>query len=157
MAVLCPETRVRELLAYAQIIIQLAQSHGGTGWLAYDRRFRQQVAAGTPLCWVEINPSLLSATVLGSAPAPGGRNCPLCLSWNHGRVECTLGSLNASGTEPKKASPRYRSYSAPGEYCCRFNSGSCPNSAENCRFLHSCSSCGKTGHPASECNKSPTA
>ena len=36
MAVLSPEARVRDLVAYAQIIIQLARSHGGSGWLAYD-------------------------------------------------------------------------------------------------------------------------
>ena len=151
VAVLCLEGRVRELLAYAQIIIQLARSHGGTGWLAYDRRFRQQIAAGTPLCWSDINPSLLSATVLGSAPAPGGSNCPLCLSWDHGRAECALGSLNTGRAEPKKTSVRYRPYSVSGEFCRRFNAGSCPNTTESCRFLHACSSCSKPGHPASDC------
>ena len=135
MAILCPQGRVRELLAYAQIIIQLARSHGGgKGWIAYDWRFRQQVAAGMPLCWSEINPSLLSATVLGSAPAPGCRNCPLCLSWDHGRDECALGSLNTGGAKPKKTSGRYRPYSVPGGFCRRFNAGSCPNTTESCRL-----------------------
>ena len=77
MAVLSPDAQVCDLVAYAQIIIQLAWSHGGNGWLAYDRRFRQQLAAGTPLKWNEINPSLLSATVLGAPPFPSGHNCPL--------------------------------------------------------------------------------
>ena len=98
VVVLCPDSRTHELLAYGQIIIQLGRSHGGAVWLAYNRRFRQQVAAGTPLSWAEINPSLLSATVLGSAPALSGRNCPLCLSWDHGRADCTLASLVPQST-----------------------------------------------------------
>ena len=66
MAVLSLDARVRNLVAYAQIFIQLARSHKGSGWLAYDRQFCQQLAAGTALKWNKINPSLLSVTVLGS-------------------------------------------------------------------------------------------
>ena len=150
VVVLCPYSRTRELLAYGQIIIQLARSHGGTGWLAYDCRFRQQVAAGTPLSWTEINPLLLAATVLGSAPAPSGRNC---LSWDHGRTDCALASLAPQSTEGRRAPVRQRPYSLPGEYCRRFNAGSCPNTSESCRFLHACSSCAKAGHPTSDCKE----
>ena len=116
VVVLCPDSRMHELLAYGQIIIQLARSHGGEGWLTYDRRFCQQVAAGTPLSWAKINSSLLSATVLGSAPAPSGRNCPLCLSWDHGRADCTLASLVPQSTNGRRAPVRQRPYSLPGEY-----------------------------------------
>ena len=163
MAVLSPDARVRDLVAYAQIIVQLARSHGGSGWLAYDRRFRQQLAAGTPLKWNEINPSLLSATVLGAPPFPSGRSCPLCLSWDHTRTDCALASLSPQSTDSRRTTGRQRPYWVPREYCRRFNSGSCPNSSETCRFLHACSTCGKSGHPASECKepnvkkKAPTA
>ena len=153
VAVLCPDSRTRELLAYGQIIIQLARSHRGTGWLVYDRRFCQQVAAGTPLSWAKINPSFLTATVLGSAPAPSGRNCQLCLSWDHGRADCALASLAPQSTKGRRAPVRQRPYSLPGEYCCRFNACSCPNTSESCRFLHACSSGAKAGHPASDCKE----
>ncbi len=39
----------RELVAYTQIVIDLARKHGGHGWLAYDARFHQQISAGSPL------------------------------------------------------------------------------------------------------------
>ena len=39
-----PETRA--LLAYAQIIVDMARKHDGTGWLAYDTHFRAQLFAG---------------------------------------------------------------------------------------------------------------
>ena len=147
VAVLCPDSRTHELLAYGQIIIQLGR------WLAYNRRFRQQVAAGTPLSWAEINPLLLSATVLGSAPALSGRNCPLCLSWDHGRADCTLASLVSQSTNGRRAPVRQRPYSLPGEYCRCFNAGSCPNTSESCRFLHACPTCAKAGRPTSDCKE----
>ena len=41
VVVLCPDSRTHELLAYGQIIIQLARSHGREGWLTYDCRWPQ--------------------------------------------------------------------------------------------------------------------
>ena len=109
MAVLSPDARVHDLVAYAQIIIQLARSHGGSGWLAYDRQIRQQLAAGTPLKWNDINPSLLSVTVLGAPPFPSGRNCPLCLLWDHTRTDCALASLFPQSTDSKRTTGRLMS------------------------------------------------
>uniref|UniRef100_A0A1X7UQ12 Uncharacterized protein n=1 Tax=Amphimedon queenslandica TaxID=400682 RepID=A0A1X7UQ12_AMPQE len=102
VAVLVPDPRLRELVAYGQIVIELAQSYGGSGWLEYDRQFRQQVAAGVPLNWSEIDPSLMSATMLGAAPARGSRNYPLCLSWDHDGADCTLASLDQQGKAPSR-------------------------------------------------------
>ena len=99
----------------------------------------------------------------GRPPFPSGRNCPLCLSWDHTRTDCALASLFPQSTDSKRTTGQQRLYWVPGEYCRRFNSGSYPNSSEACRFLHACSTCGKLGHPASECkepkvkNKAPTA
>lgn len=54
----------RYLVIYAQIIVQFAQCHGGTGWLINDQLFWQQAAMGgranTP--WRKMNNSSLSAT-----------------------------------------------------------------------------------------------
>ena len=150
VAVRVPDPRLRELVAYGQIVIQLARSHGGSGWLEYDRWFRQQVAAGAPLSWSEINSSLMSATVLGSGPGKGAGNCPLCLSWNHERADCALASLDQPGRQPARSKPYSRS---PVDICRKFNAGVCPNSFDRCRFLHACSTCSKTGHPAAECKE----
>ena len=47
LAVSVNDRKAKELTAYSQIVIQLAQRHGGRGWLSYDRLFRQQAAAGS--------------------------------------------------------------------------------------------------------------
>ena len=47
IAVSVEDRRAQHLAAYAQLIIHLSQRHGGRGWLAYDRLFRQQAAAGS--------------------------------------------------------------------------------------------------------------
>uniref|UniRef100_A0A1X7SLT9 Cleavage and polyadenylation specificity factor subunit 4 n=1 Tax=Amphimedon queenslandica TaxID=400682 RepID=A0A1X7SLT9_AMPQE len=151
VVVLVPDPRLRDLVAYGQIVIQLARSHGGSGWLEYDRRFHQQVAAGAPLSWAEINPSLMSATVPGFGLASGSGNCPLCLSWDHDRADCALASLDQQSKPPTHSKPYSRS---PLEICRRFNAGVCPNSSNRCRFLHACSTCSKSGHPAADCKES---
>ena len=58
----------RDLIAYGQIILQLARRHGGPGWL---QQFRQQAAGGSLTPWREINNSLLSATVLAAQSETG--------------------------------------------------------------------------------------
>ena len=138
VAVRVPDPRLRELVAYGQIVIQLARSHGGSGWLEYDRRFRQQVAAGAP------------HVGNGARIGPGARNCPLCLSWDHERADCALASLDQPGRQPARSKPYSRS---PVDICRRFNAGVCPNSFDRCRFLHACSTFSKTGHPAAECKE----
>ena len=67
----------RELMAYGQIVLQLARRHGGLGWIAYDSQFRQQAAAGSVASWSELNPSLMAATVLNAGGDAGGRGCTL--------------------------------------------------------------------------------
>ena len=46
MATSLEQQDARDLAAYGMIVLQLAQKHGGTGWLLYDRQFRQHKAAG---------------------------------------------------------------------------------------------------------------
>ena len=40
-----------DLIAYAQIVVQVAQRHGGLGWITYDQIFCQQMAGGTAVPW----------------------------------------------------------------------------------------------------------
>ena len=39
------------MLAYAHLKVREAQRHGGSGWLDYDRVFRQQEALDPSLRW----------------------------------------------------------------------------------------------------------
>ena len=43
MAVLTPDPRTREILAYCSLIIREALRHGGDGWLEYDRTFQRWI------------------------------------------------------------------------------------------------------------------
>ena len=151
----------RELAAYGMIVLQLARKHGGTGWLLYDRQFRQQRAAGATLPWTEINSSLMAATVLGNANGLQPRSCPHCLLSDHSREECALAPLEdpkATATPPVggRPSPTLRQPRRPApyklpdnSYCRRFNRGNCESS--NCRYEHTCAACHKPGHAEIHC------
>ena len=76
MAAKTESKEVRDLAAYGQIVLHLAGKHGGKGWMAYDKLFRQQQSAGATMPWVELNPS---ATVLGNS-GEQGRICTLCMA-----------------------------------------------------------------------------
>jgi hypothetical protein len=45
----------RDQVVYARLLIKEAR-HGGTGWLAYDRAFRQQVASEPTQRWNAVIP-----------------------------------------------------------------------------------------------------
>ena len=66
----------KKAAAYGQLIIYLAQEHGGRGWLAYDRLFHQQIASGSSLAGNKFAPSLMASTVLSSGYLR--TTCQLC-------------------------------------------------------------------------------
>ena len=65
------------MLAYACLIIREAQRHGGSGWLDYDRVFRQQAALDPSVKWNELHPGIQAATLVGrsSGLVPSCRIC----------------------------------------------------------------------------------
>ena len=75
LAVFVSDKRAKELAAYGQVIIHLAQRHGGRGWQAYDCLFRQQNAAGANHPWAELCPSLMTATVMAPCHSGKGQSC----------------------------------------------------------------------------------
>uniref|UniRef100_A0A1X7URC3 Uncharacterized protein n=1 Tax=Amphimedon queenslandica TaxID=400682 RepID=A0A1X7URC3_AMPQE len=81
LAVMTPDRTAKELAAYGQSIIHLAQRHGGRGWQSYDRLFRQQRAAGSQLPWNELSFSLLGSTVFSGGNAKV--SCQLCNGVDH--------------------------------------------------------------------------
>lgn len=71
--------KTRDLLAYGQIVVNMARKHGVQGWLAYNSMFRQQLAAVAALTWTEIDSSLMAATILGPRAETPGQVCLWCL------------------------------------------------------------------------------
>ena len=93
MAIKLLDPLTRQLFAYAITNIDLARKHPGPGYLMYNIRFRQQMNAGAPLKWEELNPSLVAATVL-SARMGEGQLCSLCISADHTSGDCALAPLD---------------------------------------------------------------
>ena len=67
----------RNLLTYSRLVILEVQWHSGSGWLQYDRIFRQHPAISPSTVWHELNPSLHRLTVL-SYHADPSRVCSIC-------------------------------------------------------------------------------
>ena len=138
LAVSVSDKRAKELAAYGQVIVHLAQRHVGRGWQAYDRLFRQQNAAGANHLWAELCPSLMAATVMAPSHSGKSQSCLLCNGSDHDQYACALVSA-----ETKK--PR-----TEAEPCRRFNRGECKLQADVCKFAHTCLLC-RTPHPLSSC------
>ena len=89
IAVFVEEKKAKDLAAYGQlVVIYLAQSHGGWGWIAYDRLFRQQIVSGSSLAWNEFTPCLMASTVLSSGSPRS--TCQLCNGADHITFGCAL-------------------------------------------------------------------
>ena len=89
LAITTANPTTRDQLAYARLLIREAQRHGGSGWLEYDRTFRQQAALDPLTRWNTLNPSLLAATVL-TQRHQGSQFCTLCHGVYHTRSQCAL-------------------------------------------------------------------
>ena len=156
----------RDLVAYAQIVIQLARKHGGSGWLVYDQHFRQQLAGGADLVWNNINNSLMSATVLAPLPddpSGSGRTvCRLCRGDDHSVHECALYSLQGPSphsqhmAHPTRFKPRPAPYRGWESVCRNFNKGLCTREPSQCKYDHVCILCNRAGHGAKECTDRPS-
>ena len=168
----CRDPKLRATLAHGCIVLQLAQRHGGTGWLEYDRIFRRQAASDPTIAWNTLNPSLMAATVLATSPGTG-TICPHCQAADHGGEDCALLSvdpfldnqtrIHRPPTTPQQQlrtqKARYTPYGNPGsssEPCRRFNRGVCPDTATTCRYKHVCGNpeCLASGHTATNCPRS---
>lgn len=142
MAAKVDHKETQDLAAYGLIVLQLAQKHGGTGWLVYDRQFRRNMVAGASMPWADINPSLMAATVLGPVSDGRGRSCPLCLAADHTRDECALAAMERL-TQTTPARPQ----ASPSRPSCRFTPY--PATDSTCRrFNHRCHVAVSLGHSA---------
>ena len=148
----------RDMAAYAQIVINQARKHPGSGWLAYDQLFRQQRAAGINLPWNDLAPSIMAATVLRA-----GESCALCHCPDHSTEQCALYTEGTPKVKPAippaaggNKAQRFKPYPPSSqkqsdEICRRFNKGTCPLTAAACPYTHACSSCNSTTHALPRC------
>uniref|UniRef100_A0A1X7T0B4 C3H1-type domain-containing protein n=1 Tax=Amphimedon queenslandica TaxID=400682 RepID=A0A1X7T0B4_AMPQE len=140
----------KQLVAYSQIILQLYWKHGGLGWRNYDTRFRQQLAAGTPLEWTQVESSILATSVLRPAQSQDVSCCLLCWESDHKTGECALATWDRKSTPPSSKPTRVHPYPSK-EACKKFNNGYCKHI--KCKYSHICSLCSSPDHVAPACPK----
>ena len=160
---------VRDMLAYARLVIREAQRHGGSGWLDYDRVFRQQAALDPSLKWNTLHPGIQASTLVGRTSRPA-TFCTLCREPDHTSEQCALIYLQPPGSHlplsaPSSglispsavpARPRAQFRRHPGlvaGICVSWNKGRCgfPNS---CKYRHICATC-QQPHMARDCAATP--
>ena len=80
------------MCAYTCLVIQEARKHGGDGWIAYNKLFRQYAAANPDLPWATLDGSIHAATFLASRTGIG-THCRLCADSHHLTHECALAPI----------------------------------------------------------------
>lgn len=161
VALRAPDPATRDRLAYARLLIREAQRHGGSGWIDYDRVFRQQAALDPSLRWNTLHPGIQAATLLGQTPG-GGAFCTLCREADHTADGCALAYLHhtpgpalpvpsVGGPSPRQQPARRRPESLQG-ICVSWNKGKCI--FPRCTYRHVCATC-QQRHMARDCSKTP--
>ena len=143
VAIRCRDPLTRDMLAYARLILGEAMSHGGTGWLEYDRAARQQRAIDPSKPWNVLDPGLHSAFILSRSSSAYIKRCSLCQGVDHIASQCALASLDSFQGQGG-AETRRRSF-----ICQSWNRGSC-SFPGTCNYRHVCSSCAGN-HKAKDC------
>lgn len=164
VAIRSRDPATRDMLAYARLLIREAQRHGGSGWLDYDRVFRQQVAIDRTLRWNSLQSDIQAATLVGCAPGPR-KFCTLCREPDHGAEQCALAFLQQPPVQASSSAGFGRFRPRPQEQmgrrpesrlgiCVSWNKGRCiyPGS---CRFRHICATCHQQ-HAARDCTATPS-
>ena len=95
---------VRDMLAYARLVIREAQRHGGSGWLDYDRVFRQQAALDPSLRWNTLHPGIQASTLVGRV-AGSALLCTFCREPDHSAGQCALSYLQSPLVSVHSAGP----------------------------------------------------
>ena len=140
--------RVKDLLAYASLIVKASMDYEGDAWLHYDRFFRRQAAAepGRYPHWGEIDPSIWTQQFGRAVARP---SCPDCGSYNH--TTCSMGEGSKQHSSSRFGRARSRPYqkSRHQPICQRWNRGDyC--SPSFCSYQHVCLECYKD-HQARNC------
>ena len=134
-----PRAQRMLLLEYQTLIVEARMEYEGDGWLGYDRRFRQNAAASSDICWSKIDPTLWNKAFAGQAKAS---RCKHCFSLTHSAEECdwapTPSANKAPVTNRYVSAPRAR----PAKVCYEWNHNPSPTSPfPGCRYQHICWYC----------------
>jgi hypothetical protein len=151
VSILTSDPQTRSQLTYARLILSEAQSHNSTGWLDYDRAFRQLQATSLSAAWDELNPGLYTRLILSRRTGPPPTFCTLCHASDHLASQCAL-AFTLPPTTPRRpsSSPRpHRSY-----ICQSWNRGLCIFPGR-CSYRHVCANC-QQSHMAKDCPSPPT-
>ena len=162
IAIRANDQGVRDMLAYARLMVREAQRHGGSGWLDYDRVFRQQAALDPSLRWNTLHPGIQTATLVGRT-AGSTLLCSICREPDHTAGQCALsylqpptGTSNAPGPSvwpPGPRAPLRRQPESMMNICVSWNKGHCTFLGK-CRFRHACATC-QQPHMARDCVATP--
>ena len=167
VAVRTQDPTTRGHLVYAQLVLQEALCHGGSGWLDYDRLFRKQAALDQLLPWDSIHPALHSSLILGQRKS-SALFCTLYKGVDHLATHCTLVPLQPPPAYPSQVGLRahpiqfdsHRRPSGPPKrsglprsICLSWNRGSCSFPA-TCSYRHVCITC-QAEHQAKNCPHVP--
>ena len=95
---------VRDMLAYARLVIREAQRHGGSGWLDYDRVFRQQATLDPSHRWNTLHAGIQASMIVGCV-AGSALLCTLCREPDHSAGQCVLSYLQSPPVSVHSAGP----------------------------------------------------
>ena len=149
----------RDMLAYSRLLIREALSHGGSGWLEYDRIFRRQVSIAPDLHWNTLLPSLQASTII-SCRSQNGTFCTLCRECDHIESQCALYVMQQPLQTPVSQSQRSTEFPTRPQrrpetamhICVAWNKGSCTR--HRCNFRHVCATW-QLVHRAKDCAAIP--
>ena len=133
-------SRAPELFAYQQIILKVARKFRFEAVQEYDRSFRSLLAADPTMRWDAIVQDLYTIIFDARAFRPFRPTVS-----NDARSFRPNSSNDARSFRPSSGND-----TVDKEVCRLFNQGKCVRS--NCRFAHSCLSCGRLGHGQSTCS-----
>ncbi|KAJ1109238.1 hypothetical protein NDU88_006601 [Pleurodeles waltl] len=138
------------LCKYNRVIYEEYTRNGGTGWLCYDREFRQKMEQAPEMacdcCEIE-----LWVQYMGNGGRP--TTSETCFSRHkQARAFYFKQQLRSSfrGKPPQRGRGGYQ-YRSSNNSCRPYNAGAC-SWGPACKFTHTCSKCAGW-HPATECTK----
>ncbi|KAJ1169725.1 hypothetical protein NDU88_001616 [Pleurodeles waltl] len=139
-----------DLCKYNWVIYEEYTRNGGTGWLNYDREFRQKMEQTPEMAWdcCEIE---LWVHYMGNGSRPATYD-PRFTRHKQARPYYFKQQLRPSfrGKPPQKGRGGYQ-YRVNNNSCRLYNAGTC-SWGPACKFTHNCSKCNGC-HPAAGCNK----
>ncbi|KAJ1088860.1 hypothetical protein NDU88_002014 [Pleurodeles waltl] len=138
------------LCKYNRVICEEYTRNGGSGWLNYDREFRQKMEQTPEMAW-DCREIELWVQNMGNDRRPATYD-PRFVRHKQARPYYFKQQLRPSfrGKPPQMGRGGYQ-YRVNNNSCRPYNSGTC-SWGPACKFTHNCSKCGGW-HLAAECNK----